>query len=125
MSKNKLAEIEWIVEKAKALRQKEVYKIVDKKANYMIGIGVKNITSKTPSYFIEIVLNLCPKSGKLDLETLEKCLVCLQKLYARDYSLTCQDDSTIICDIIIGRNKLEDEYLSIKSFLNKFFEHKE
>ncbi|MEM0385548.1 MAG: hypothetical protein QXH64_03750 [Nitrososphaeria archaeon] len=125
MSENKLSETEWIVKKAKALRQKEVYKIVDKKANYMIGIGVKNITSKTPSYFIEIVLNLCPKSGKLDLNTLKQCFEFLQKLCARNYSLTCQDDNTIICDITIGRNKLEDEYMSVKSFLHKLFEHKE
>lgn len=123
MRKNKLAEIESAVEKAKTLRQKETYKILDKKANYMIGIGAKNITSKTTIFFIEIILNLCPKSGKLDLKVLEECLVCLQKLYAQNYSLTCQDDKTIICDKTIPRNRLEEEYKNIRSFLNKFFGH--
>ncbi|MCX8188675.1 MAG: hypothetical protein N3F64_03115 [Nitrososphaeria archaeon] len=122
MRKNKLVDIESTIEKAKALRQKEAYQILDKKANYVIGIGAKNITSKTPSFFIEIILILCPKSGKLDLKILEKWLLCLQKLYALNYSLTCQEDNTIICNITIGRDKLEEEYKNVKSFLNQFFE---
>lgn len=56
LRKNKLAEIESAVEKAKSLRQKEAYKILDKKANYMIGIGAKNITPKTTIFLIEIIL---------------------------------------------------------------------
>ncbi|MEM0053943.1 MAG: hypothetical protein QXL89_07135, partial [Nitrososphaeria archaeon] len=72
-------------------------------------------------HHISSKLYLCPKSGKLDLNTLEKCLDCLQKLNARNYSLTCQDDSTIICDIKIGLDKLEDEYMGIRSLLNKIF----
>ncbi len=87
----------------------------------MIGIGAKNMTLKAPTFFIEIILNLCPKSGKLDLKVIEKCLVCLQKLYAQNYSLTCQDDNTIICDKTIPRNRLEEEYKNVKSFLNKIF----
>ncbi|MBC7091557.1 MAG: hypothetical protein H5T50_06575 [Nitrososphaeria archaeon] len=116
MSENILVGIKKAIEEVKTLKRKEAYKILDKKTNYMIGIGAKNITSKKSYFFIEVIVSLCSKSGKLDLEIIKTYLNCLEELFTRNYTLACQDDNTILCD------KTVDEEV-VRLILKKTFEY--
>ncbi len=108
---------EALVEEAKASKHGEAYKTLDSRLSYRIGVGVRLRSSENYSFFIEILVYLCPASGNLDLETLEKCLACLKELEKRGYSLTCQDGECVSCETTVPAERLAEEYAVSKSLI--------
>jgi hypothetical protein len=107
--------------KQKASEHKEAYRTLDRNQNFRIGIGVRLNSPSAPSFFVEILIFLCPSLSTANLEALEKSLTCLKKLQARNYSLIGQDDNCISCETTIPAQNLAEEYAAVKSLLKAIF----
>lgn len=121
MKETKPLDTETLLEEAKNAEHKEAYQTLDKNQNYRIGIGVRLTPFNTPSFFIEILLYLCPNSNNVNLKTLEKHVTCLKKLQTRNYTLTCQDDNCISCEKTTPAQNITKEYKTIKALMATIF----
>ncbi|MCW4046509.1 MAG: hypothetical protein NWE99_02970 [Candidatus Bathyarchaeota archaeon] len=74
-----------------------------------------------PSFFVEVLIYLCPNLSNADLVTLEKSLTCLKKLKARNYALTCQDGNCVSCEAMMPAPKLADECAQVKALMQDSF----
>jgi hypothetical protein len=120
MKETKPLDTKTLLEEAKNAEHKEAYRTLDKNQNYRIGIGVRLTPPNTPSFFIEILLYLCPNTDNVNLKTLEKHVTCLKTLQTKNYTLTCQDDS-ISCEKTTPTQNLTKEYTTIKTLLKTIF----
>ena len=75
----------------------------------------------TTSFFVEVIVCLCPCNSKADLEVLEKSVSCLKKLEDRLYSLTCEDDNYISCEATVPSPNLVQEYGKVKALMKAIF----
>jgi len=121
MKENKPLDTKTLLKEAKNAEHKEAYRTLEKNQNYRIGIGVRLTPPNTPSFFIEILLYLCPNSTNVNLKTIEKNLTCLKALQKRNYTLTCQDDNCISCEKATPIQKLTEEYTTIKALIKTIF----
>jgi hypothetical protein len=55
------------------------------------------------------------------LAVLEKSLVCLKELKARNYALTCQDGNCVSCETTVSAAKLPEEYGKVKALMKASF----
>jgi hypothetical protein len=121
MKEGKPLEIKALLAEAKASEHKEAYRTLDRNQSFRIGIGVRLNSPSTPSFFVEILIFLCPSLSIVDLEALEKSLTCLKELQARNYSLIGQDDNCISCETATPVQNLSEEYAAVKSLLKAIF----
>ena len=110
-----------LLEEAKTSEHREAYKTLDRNPNFRIGIGVRLTSPNAPSFFVEILVYLCPTLSNADLAVLEKSLTCLKELQARNYSLTCQDGNCISCEKTTPIQKLAEEHVAVKSLTKTIF----
>jgi hypothetical protein len=106
-----------LLEEAKASEHGEAYRTLDKNSNFRIGIGVRLTPSHQPSFFVEILIHLCPNFRNADLDLLEKSLTCLKELKERNYALTCQDGNCVSCEATVSAAKLVKEYDKVKALM--------
>jgi len=78
-----------------------------------IGVGAR--INKEARYFIEVIVTLC-RGEKPDLPEIEKKLRLLEALETRGYTLTCEDDGSISCEIQLSESDIEAE---IETLFNK------
>jgi len=121
MAPNQKINTEDLLKAAEASEHKEAYRALDKNPRFRIGIGVRLTSLVTPSFFIEILLYLCPNSSNVDLTALEKNLSCLKTLQARNYVLNCQDDHCVSCEKTIRAQNLTEEYAAVKALIEAIF----
>lgn len=123
MKKTTLIDAAALLEKAKTFEHQEAYRTLERNLDYRIGVGVR-LTPKSPSFFVEIMIYLCPSLGNVDLNALEKSLACLKELKARNYVLTCQDDNCVLCEAAVTASNLINEYVKVKVLLKSSFSYR-
>ncbi|XHH08930.1 MAG: hypothetical protein ACFCUE_15405 [Candidatus Bathyarchaeia archaeon] len=100
---------------AQASEDKEAYQLIAKTGRYRIGVGARLPQhAQTPVFFIEIVVNMCPACSKVDLSFLGKALNVLRSLEQNGYTLTCQDDNSILCEKLTSEKTLQNELEAAK-----------
>lgn len=114
----KLLDAAKLLEEAKASEHKEAYRTLERSINYRIGAGVRRTPPNTTSFFVEIIICLCPCNNKADLEVLEDPILPLE---ARRYSLTCEDDNYISCEATVPFPNLVQEYGKVKTLMKAIF----
>jgi hypothetical protein len=120
LKEDKTFDAKTLIEEAKASEHREAYKTLDRNLNFRIGIGVRLEPPDALSFFVEILIYLCPPFSKADLRVLEKCLACLKELQVRNYSLTCQDGNCISCEKAVPSKQLAEEHTAVKSLIKKY-----
>lgn len=100
---------------AETSEDKEAYQVVVKTMRYRVGVGARLPAAQTPLFFVEIVVNLCPACTKADLDFLEKALNVLKTLEQNGYTLTCQDDNSILCEKMAQETTLQRELEAVKA----------
>jgi hypothetical protein len=110
-----------LLEEAKASEHEEAYRTLDKNQNFRIGVGVRLTPPNPPSFFVEILIYLCPSFRNADLTVLEKSLTCLKELKAKNYTLTCQDGNCVSCEATVSSGRLAGEYGKVKALMNASF----
>ena len=119
MNQTKPIDTKTLMEKAKASRDKEAYKPLEKTSSYRIGVGARIDSPNPPSFFLEVIMKLSTKNGEVNLPNLEKTLHSLKKLKKRGYSLTYQDDNSISCEKTTSLHEISQEYETAKSIINR------
>jgi hypothetical protein len=109
-----------LAEQAKASIHKETYRLLEKNHAYRIGVGARANLPDASSFFVEVIINLSPKNGEVDLWRLEKTLSCLKKLKTKGYSLTYEDGNCISCETTKPIQNLNEEYTALKSLKKTF-----
>ena len=120
MKENETLDAKALLEEAKA-SEHEAYRTLDKNPNFRIGVGVRLTSPNKPSFFVEILIYLCPSFRNADLAVLEKSLTCLKELKARNYALTCQDGNCVSCEATVFAKNLAEEYGKIKALMKASF----
>ena len=109
-----------LLKEAEASEHKEAYRTLERNPNYRIGVGVRLTPSNLPTFFVEILIYLCPSFSNADLDALEKSLTCLKELKTRNYTLTCQDGNCISCEAAVPK-RLAEEYANVKALMKNSF----
>jgi hypothetical protein len=117
LRKSKLIDADALIEEAKTSEHKEAYRLLERNRTFRVGVGARVDSSYAPSFFVEIIISLCPNSSEVDLQNLEKTLLCLKALKAREYSLICQDGNCISCERSLSAQSLPTEYEAVKSLV--------
>jgi hypothetical protein len=121
LKKSKPLEIKALLEEARASGHGEAFKTLERNPNCRVGVGARLPSPGGPTFFIEILIYLCPSSSEADLQALEKSLKCLKELQARNYSLTCQDDNCVSCEATVPERSLAAEYEAVNSLIKSVF----
>ena len=110
-----------LLKEAKASEHGEAYRTLDKNPNFRIGVGVRLTPPNKTSFFVEILIYLCPSFRNADLAVLEKSLTCLKELKAENYTLTCQDSNCVSCEATVTSRSLAEEYRKVKALMKTSF----
>lgn len=121
MKGTKLIDVQSLREEAKNSEHRESYRVLERSHNYRIGVGARLTSSGQLSFFLEAIIYLCPDASGVDLPLLEKNLMLLRELQTRGYSLSCQDDSSILCETTVPPQNLVAEYRTIGSITKRIF----
>jgi hypothetical protein len=117
MKKKTVLDTAALLETAEASENQEAYRTLERNPNYRIGVGVRMAPPNPPTFFVEILIYLCPSFSNLDLDALEKSLTCLKELKERNYILTCQDGNCVSCEATVPASSLAEEYANAKMLM--------
>jgi len=121
MNRTKTIDIQALQKDAENSEHGEAYRVLNRSSNYRIGAGARLTPSGQPSFFFEVVVQSCLESSEVDLQLLEKNLVFLRKLKARGYSLNCEDDGCISCEVTVSSQNVASEYEAIRLTIKDIF----
>ncbi len=108
---------------AQASEDKEAYQLVTKTEQYRVGVGTRlPQPGQAPLFFVEIVLNMCPACTKVNLDFLQHALTILKMLEQKGYTLTCQDDNSILCEKTATEKTLQSELETAKELIENELE---
>ena len=110
MRKTEKINIHTLQEEAEKSEDKEAFTVLAKLPSYRVGAGARLESSANPTFFIEIIVNVCAGHHPVDLSLLEKNLFVLSRLQQREYFLTCEGDGTISCELAVPPQDLTPEY---------------
>lgn len=109
-------------EEAKKSKDKEAFTVLARMRNCRFGVGARLESSAKPIFFIEIIASLCANHHVVNLNFLEKNLLILKQLKERGYVLTCEEDGTVSCELIVPPENLTLEYEAAISIIEKHAE---
>ena len=106
-------------EEAERSEHKEAFRVLERRNDYRMGVGARLETPHHPSFFVEVLVNICQRSSKVDLVVLQEKLELLKELQARGYSMSCQDYSCISCETTVSSDNIASEYEFLKSIAKR------
>jgi hypothetical protein len=121
MNKEKTIDIQALQKDAENSEHGEAYGVLDRSSNYRIGVGARLTPSGQPLFFLEVVVQSCLESSEVDLQLLEKSLVFLKELKARGYTLNCEGDGSISCEVTVSPRNIASEYETIRLAIKNIF----
>jgi len=119
VSMNHEIETEKLKEKAMSDELRESYMTLDRESNYKLGVGVRTDETKSPLFFIEVVVSFGDVGDELDIEKQKRRLALLERLKGSDYHLTSEKDNSVVCEKNIEEEKVEHEYKELKKILEQ------
>jgi len=102
-------------EEAERSEHKEAFRVLERRNDYRIGVGARLEMPRHPSFFVEVLVQICRRSSKVDLILMREKLQLLEELQARGYSLSCQDYSCMSCETTVSSENIASEYEFLKS----------
>ena len=121
MNETKTIDIQALQTDAENSEHKEAYRVLNRSSNYRIGVGARLTPSGQPFFFLEVVVQSCLESSEVDLQLLEKNLMFLKELKARGYSLNCEGDGSISCEVTVSPQNIASEYENIRLTIRNIF----
>ncbi len=101
-------DIDGLEKEARSSEHDESYQTVERNEHFRIGTGVRT-SKEEATFFMEVVIQLCCETRKVDTENLSRKVESLKKLKGSGYRLKCEEDSTISCEKEINKDGLEEE----------------
>lgn len=112
-------DVEALEEDARSSEYRESYRVLERFGSYRIGVGARLSSSGQATFFVEVVVSFCHDSTGIDLMLLEKNLMFLKELQALGYSLSCQEDNNVSCEMVASSNSLASDYRMVRSTAEK------
>ena len=128
MAKNHI-DITSLRKEAEKSEHKEAFRIIKRTQRYRVGVGTRlESEESSPKFFIEVLVHLCSSNSPVELELVERNLVLLKRLAKRGYFLTCEEGSSVSCELTVSSARLAEECeatnAAIISLLNGMLEDK-
>jgi hypothetical protein len=101
-----LIDAQALFEEARDSEHKEAYRILSRTPHCRIAVGTRVTGETHQCFFLEVLVYLCVNRTTVDLPVSEKELILLKKLKGRGYSLDCQYDNCISCEISLQPENL-------------------
>jgi hypothetical protein len=111
----KKIDIQSLQEKAMNSQDEESFNVLRKSQNCRIGVGVRRESANRLVFFLEVLINMCIVGCTLDLKRMERNLILLKELKNMGYSLACEENGCISCEIAVAPQDLAREYTKIDS----------
>ena len=105
-------------EEAEKSEDKEAFTVLARLPGYRVGVGAR-LEFSNPTFFVEIIANVCAGHHAVNLNSLKKNLSVLSQLQERGYLLTCEGDGTISCEVAVPSENLKAEYETAISIVEK------
>lgn len=119
------ANTERLLQEAKKSGNGEAFEVLAKRQYYRASEGVRLGSPDGATFFLEVLVYLCPPAAKLRIPELEMKLEFMKALKERGYSMNCEDDGCISCEAVLPPQELMSEPAAIKSIANRIFEKSE
>ena len=109
--------IQALHDRAKRSEDKESFTVLRKNRSWRIGVGARLAQSGQPSFFIEVLIKLCSSHSQVKLKLMQKTLMLLKQLKSKGYSLNCEEDGYISCELNISPQNLIAESEAVNSIV--------
>jgi len=103
---------------AETSKDGEAYITIEKVEGCRIGVGVRARAEQQNLCFVELVLSLCPKSEEVNTQLIEDRLLLLRELEKRGYSMNCDGDNYVSCELCITSEELEKEVEKLRKLVS-------
>jgi hypothetical protein len=110
-----------LVKEAKESGHSESYRVLERKGEYRLGVGVRIDRSRKPFFYIEVLIEICSRRSHVDLRGLRRKLRFAEELEARGYTLDCEDGYCMVCEAVVTLDKIAAESHAILSIAEKAF----
>jgi hypothetical protein len=110
-----------LVREAKESDHGESYRVLERKGEYRLGVGVRIDRSCRPSFYVEVLIGICSRRSHVDLKGLKRKLRFAEKLEARGYTLDCEDGYCMVCEAVVTPAKIASESHAILSIAKRAF----
>jgi hypothetical protein len=121
MKGTRTIDIQALRKRAESSAHREAYSVLDRSRNCRIGVGVRLESPDQPSFFLEVLIYLCPNLHRVNVSLLEKNVMLLKELQARGYYLVCQDDGSVSCEARVSLQDLDSECEAVRSAVKNTF----
>ena len=120
MKETNMIDTDSLQEKAKKSEDEEAFLVMSRTSNYRVGVGARLKAPANSIFFVEIIASLCFNHHTVNLKSLEKNLRVLRKLKKRGYTLICNEDGTISCELALPSEELEAEFEAAKLIIEDY-----
>jgi hypothetical protein len=103
---------------ARASQTGEHFQELEKGTTYRVGVGARVSSPDRPSLFIEVIVNPCP-GPDVDLSLMEENLSVLRELETRGYIMRCEDDGSIVCELLVSSEGIQGEHVWITALVEQ------
>jgi hypothetical protein len=110
-----------LVREAEESGHGESYHVLERKGGYRLGVGVRIDLSCRPSFYVEVLIEICSRRSHVDLKGLRRKLRFAGELEARGYTLDSEDGYCMVCEAVVTPKKLAAESRAILSIAEKAF----
>lgn len=104
-------DLEALKREARSSPRGESYTHLESCEDKRVGVGAR-IKQEEVQYFVEVVIPLC-RGEKVNIPKLEKKTTLLKALEKRGYTLICEDDGSISCEIELPRSEIDSELVRL------------
>lgn len=109
-------------EEAKKSEDNESFTVVVRIKNCRIGVGARLESPENPVFFVEVLVNLCTDHDPVNLNLMESKLSLLRRLKQKGYTLNCEEDGCVSCELTVQSKNLIAECKATSSIINKCLE---
>lgn len=118
MSDDRSIDAQALTDAAKDSEHGESYVVLQGSRDDKIAVGGRIAASDQLTFFMEIVVCLCPDPSDVDLEQMQKKIMFVKKLESRGYSLNC-GEGNISCERTLTEDDLDEEYEAVSSIIER------
>jgi hypothetical protein len=109
-------------EEAKNSEDKEAFTVVTRIKNCRMGVGARLESPENLVFFVEVLVSLCTDHDPVDLDLMDSKLLLLRRLKTKGYTLNCEEDGCVSCELTVQSKNLIAEYKATSSIINKCIE---
>ncbi len=114
-----------LTEQANRSTEHEAFQALITTQHCRIGIGAYYGSNGNYKFFIEALVSLCRGLNSVDLSFMQKQLLLLRQLKERGYTLSCNEDGCISCELTISQETAVSECAALGKITENYLSKEE